>query len=79
MPAPDALSPLHLRAVDISVYDDLRRAQYPGGTDRSRGEFLFKDDERRLGLGLVREGVDVVEAGLDAEVEERTAQSWERR
>ena len=62
---------LHLRVGDISVDDDLRGAQYPGGTDRSHGEFLFKDDERRLRLGFVRESVDVVEPCLDAEVKVR--------
>ena len=51
---------LHLRTVDIAVYDDLRRTEDSGRSDIANGELLFEEDERLLGLRSVGEGVDVV-------------------
>ena len=51
---------LHLRTLDIAVYDDLRRTEDSGRGDIADGEFFFEEDERLLGLRSVGEGVDVV-------------------
>ena len=62
---------LHLRIGDIGVDDDLRRTQNTGRADLPDRELLFEHQERLLGLGFVREGVHVVQPGMDIEVEVR--------
>ena len=60
---------LHLGVTHIPGYDDFGGAEEAGGGNLAKGELFLHQEESLLGFGLVGEGVDVVKAGADVQVE----------